>query len=242
MTFNDLGVISDEGLNNEALITATVARSSKVEIPYCVSYINLIPKILKVTGGKHIHIGSLSLYARFKIHNEMRKLGVNQSQFVYFDWTSSVWKSMQQHGVDIYINSFPYASGLTLIEVMGAGIPVIMHKHVYSRTLSALEMAYEEAFCWTDPEDLLTYLAKIDRTTLANEKYLARAQYQKFHQPEILKTYLIDQDSILSIVPAPMRKIFHYHYDEWGGLIESQVSFSKLFYRMAYRFWLKIRR
>ncbi len=241
MTFDDLGIMSDEDLKSDALTTATVGRSSKVEIPYYVSYIDLIPKILKVTGGKHVHVGKLSAYSRLKIRNQLRKLGINRDRFVYFDWTASVWKSMQEHGVDLYINSFPYASGLTLIEVMGAGIPVVMHQHIYSRTLSALEMSYIEAFCWTAPEDLLKHLASIDRKTLAYEKHLARAQYEKFHQPEILKTYLSDHDSILSIVPPPMRKTFHYHYDEWAALIESQVSFSKLLYRLAYRSWLKIR-
>jgi hypothetical protein len=242
MTSDDLGLITDEDLKNDALTTATVARSNKVETPYFVSYIDLIPKILKVTGGKHVHIGRLSLYARLKIRNQLRKLGINLDRFVYFDWTASVWKSMQEHGVDLYINSFPYASGLTLIEVMGAGIPVVMHQHIYSRTLSALEMSYLEAFCWTVPEDLLKHLANIDLKKLAHEKKLARAQYEKFHRPEILKGYLRDYDSILTIVPSPMRKIFHYHYDEWGALIESQVSFSKLLYRLAYRSWLKIRK
>ena len=241
MTFDDLGFMLDKDLKNHPLTTATVARSSKVEIPYFVSYIDLIPQILKVTGGKHVHIGRLSLCARLKIRNQLRKLGINRDRFVYFDWTASVWKSMQEHGVDLYINSFPYASGLTLIEVMGAGIPVVMHQHIYSRTLSALEMSYLEAFCWTTPEDLLNHLANIDIKTLVHEKHLARAQYEKFHQPEILKTYLRDFDSILSIVPPPMREKFHYHYDEWGSLIESQVSFSKLLYRLAYRSWLKIR-
>ncbi len=241
MTFDDLGLISDEDLKSDALTTATVARSNKVEIPYSVSYIDLIPKILKVTGGKHVHIGRLSLYARLKIRNQLLKLGINRDRFVYFDWTASVWKSMQEHGVDLYINSFPYGSGLTLIEVMGAGIPVVMHQHIYSRTLSALEMSYSEAFCWTAPEDLLKHLANIDLKTLAHEKHLARAQYEKFHRPEILKTFLSDYDSTLSIVPPPMRKVFYYHYDEWGALMESQVRFSKLLYRLAYRSWLKIR-
>ena len=42
-------------------------------------------------------------------------------RFIYMPWVPSVWKTLHDCRVDLYIASFPYGGGLTLIEAMGAG-------------------------------------------------------------------------------------------------------------------------
>lgn len=223
------------------LTTATAARSNKIEIPYYVSYLDTIPRVLKVTGGKHIHIGRLTPLARWRIYSQMRKLGVQKERFVYIEWTSSVWKALQEYKVAVYIASFPYGAGLTLIEAMGAGIPVIMHQHMYSRVLGGLELAYPEAFSWADPEDLLTHLNALEPESLQHEKSLARERYEVFHHPGILRGYLRDPESMRLVVPPLMSK-FRPRYDEWATWAERQLSFSRLIYRFSYRTWRRFRR
>lgn len=233
--------VQTEFMHGELLTTATAARSNKVEIPYYVSYLDTIPRVLKVTGGRHIHIGKLTPWALRRIYNQMRKQDVQKDRFVYIDWTPSVWKALQEHEVDVYIASFPYGAGLTLIEAMGAGIPVIMHQHMYSRVLSGLELAYPEAFSWADPEDLLTYLEALEPESLQHEKCLARERYEAFHHPEMLRDYLRDPESVRLAVPPLMSK-FRPRYDEWAAWAERQLSFSRFVYRFAYRIWRRYRR
>ena len=170
----------------------------------------------------------------------MRKQGVQKDRFVYIEWTSSVWKVLQEHKVDAYIASFPYGAGLTLIEAMGAGVPVIMHEHMYSPVLSGLELAYPEAYRWSDPDDLLAHLASLRPERLEQEKYLSRQQYERFHRPEILRAYLHDPGSLRLQAPELLRG-FRPRLDEWAAVTERQICFRRLFYRMAFRAFRRVR-
>ncbi|WP_367066287.1 hypothetical protein [Oryzisolibacter sp. LB2S] len=223
------------------LITATAARSNKIEIPYYLSYIDLIPHIIKATRGKHIHIGRLTPWALRRIRKGIRKEGLPKDCFLYIEWVPSVWRALQEHCVDAYIASFPYGAGLTLIEAMGASVPVIMHQHMYSRILSGLELAYPEAFHWSDPEDLLAHLEGLRAEQLVGEKQLSRAQYEKFHTPEVLVAYLQKSESS-TLAPPPLAREFSPRHDEWAALIDSQLNISRLLYRLAYRTLRRLRR
>lgn len=242
LTFEDKHFVpvQTEFASGGCLTTATAARSNKIEIPYYASYLDIILRVLKVTGGRHIHIGKLTPWGLRRMRAQMRKNGVPEDRLIYIEWTPSVWKSLQEHEVDVYIASFPYGAGLTLIEALGAGVPVIMHQHVYSRVLSGLELAYPEAFRWADPEDLFSHLASLEPERLEHEKWLSRQRYEVFHRPEILQAYLRDPDSIQLPIP-PLMNEFRPRYDEWAAWAESQLSFSRLVFRFAYRTWRRLR-
>lgn len=244
LTFEDEehSILKTHFAQSGELTTATAARSNKVEIPYYVSYLDFVPQLLKITGGRHIHLGKLTPWALRRIYSQMRKQGVQKDRFVYIEWAPSVWKALRDHKVDVYIASFPYGAGLTLIEAMGAGIPVIMHEHMYSRVLSGLELAYPESFRWNDPDDLLQYLANLTPLILEEEKQCARLRYETFHRPEILKNYLQNPDKLKSIEVPPLDKSFRPRGDEWAAWIESQMSFTRLLYKYVYRRLRAVRR
>jgi glycosyltransferase involved in cell wall biosynthesis len=243
LTFEDKGhaylkTKFDEG---GKLITATAARSNKVEVPYFISYVDIIPKLLKVTGGHHLHIGKLTPWALCRIYSKMRKQGIPSERFIYLKWSPSVWRELQNYKVDLYIASFPYGAGLTLIEAMGAGVPVIMHEHLYSRVLSGLELAYPESFRWSDPDSLLLYLSKLTPQQLDQEKKLSRSQYEAFHRPQILNFFLSDSNNKVMLEAPQLDKNFKIREDEWAAWVESQLGFRKFLYGLIYRFYRKIR-
>ncbi len=222
------------------LISATVARANKVEIPYYVSYLDLIPKILKLTGGYHIHIGKLTPWGLYRMRAGMRRHGVPNNRLIYIEWAASVWEVLQKYKVDVYLASFPYGAGLTLIEVMGAGVPVIMHQHMFSRVLAGLELAYPGAYCWTEPQKLLSYLSTLSPEQLRQQSKMARTQYETFHQPAILKKYL-DNPALFNLQIPPLVNRFQPRYDEWAAWAEAQMTISHIAYRLAYRIWRKFR-
>jgi len=236
LTFTDRGLqnwVSDFELGG-TLTTATVARSNKIEIPYYVSYVDLIPQILKRTGGRHVHIGKLTPWALRHMRKRMSQLGVPSDRFVYREWTASVWKSMLEHKVDVYLASFPYGAGLTLVEVMGAGMPVLMHQHIYSRVLSGLELAYPEAFSWSDPEILIDHLLSLSPEKLQEEKRLARAHYERYHKADVLPDFLENPNTFNIEVPM-LAAGFRARMDEWAAWVDSQETLPKQLYRWAYR-------
>lgn len=172
------------------LVTATAAGHNKVEVIYPISYIDVVPHLLKATGGKHIHMGPLSFWARYKIRRGIRKLGLPASTFVYLPFVSSVWKVLHEYNVDLYVTSFPYGGARTLIEVMGSGTPVVAHNHYTSRLLATFDLIYDGAFMWRDPQELYDIVLNVNEIDLAKHSQLARRRYEQFHSENILQQAL----------------------------------------------------
>lgn len=222
------------------LTTCTAARSNKIEIPYFVSYLEIIPKLLKATGGIHIHIGQLTPWALFKIRRGLKHYGIHSDRFIYTPWVPSVWKALHEYQVDLYVASFPYGGGLTLIEAMGAGIPVALHKHTFSRILSGIDLAYTGAFSWRYPYELLNYCKSLTPGALEEAGRLGRMQYEKFHSPINLQNILND-----TVRPSPQpiytSDTFSVESDEWALWMECQLNIKRLIARTAYRTFRRFR-
>lgn len=215
------------------LVTCTAAGFNKIEVPYFISYLKVIPELLKASGGKHIHIGRLTPLALKKIRSGMHKLGLHDSAFIYIPFVTSVWKALHEHQVDIYITSFPYGGARTLIEAMGAGIPIAVHSHCTSRLLGTFDMAYEGALVWRNPEELYNFVQRADIAALKHLSKLARKRYLDFHREDILK-------DALAIDAKPLQApLLHEGYTPDGLQqaidISNQVSCIGAMRRLAYR-------
>jgi hypothetical protein len=203
MTVKDMGdrPKSLQFKSGSNLVTCTAAGFNKVEVPYFIQYVNVIPELLHASGGKHIHIGRLTPLALMRIRSGMRKLGLHDSAFVYIPFVTSVWKALHEYQVDLYITSFPYGGARTLIEVMGAGIPIAIHSHCTSRLLGTFDMAYEGALVWRNPKELYDFVQSIDTATLKILSKLARRRYLDFHNEDVLKKALAEHAEPLQAPP-----------------------------------------
>jgi hypothetical protein len=207
------------------ITTCTAAGFNKVEVPYSIEYSDMVPKLIKITGGKHIHIGRLSFFALNRIKNSIRKLGLQKSSFVYIPFVNSVWQSLKENEVDLYITSFPYGGARTLIEVMGAGIPVALHSHITSRLLSTFDMAYEKVFSWRNLEELFYFIENLEPSDLTNYSRLARDRYLEFHTEEIVINTLLPGAS--AIKAPPLNHGFKVDILEKSLCISNQINLIK---------------
>lgn len=241
LTVNDKGMRTAETSFkiNGYLTTCTAARANKIESPYFISYLHLIPQLLKATGGKHIHIGRLTPWALFKLRRGLKSSGVSSDKFVYVPWVPSVWEALLDYNVDLYVASFPYGGGLTLIEAMGAGVPVVIHRHIYSRVLSGIDLAYPSAFSWQNPDDLIFYCSKVTADSLIKSGNIARKYYEKHYHRNIFNTIINKKVEF----PVPnMLSDYTKKNDEWACWMAHQLSIKNLVIRTAYRCFRQLRR
>lgn len=222
------------------LTTCTAARSNKIESNYFISYLEVIPELLSVTGGKHIHIGRLTPWALFRLRRSLQRKNVPPDRFVYIPWVPSVWRSLLEHNVDLYIASFPVGGALTLIEAMGAGVPTVLHRHISSRFISCIDLAYPEALCWRHAQELIDLCKTMTPEILAVQSRLARNQYEKSHRREIFVSAFKNPGSMAA--PQNRPETFDPEADEYACLVERHISLPHIISRLAYRLFKRIRK
>lgn len=226
---------------NGALTTCTAGRSNKVESPYFIHYLQMIPELLKNTRGKHIHIGKLTLLSLWRLRWSLKRHKIDSERFIYIPWVSSVWQTLQDLDVDLYIASFPYGGGLTLIEAMGAGVPVALHDHIYSNLLGSIYLAYKDVFSWRYPEELYTYCASVTDDTLRQHANLGREHYHDLYRRDTFNTLINRADNNTLPLHAD-ESGYSKQIDEWACWMANQLNFRKLLLREVYRIYRRARR
>ena len=93
---------------------------------YLYDYKELLPLIMRSTGGTHIHIGPLQTEVVEDITKRLDDAGVERANFVHVPWVMDVAAELVKRKVDLYIGSFPLGGGRALIEAMGAGVPLLL--------------------------------------------------------------------------------------------------------------------
>ncbi len=235
LTVRDQGVrVIPNGLGtNSNLVTCTAAGSNKISPPYFIRYFEVIPQLLRRTNGQHIHIGPLTKLERYRIRRRLQELGVPYARFIYIPFVESVWKTLHEYKVDLYVGSFPFGGARTMIEVMGAGIPLALHRHATSRILSCLDIADNQVIAWRTPENLYTLVQNISRESLIKHGLAGREKYEEYYREELLIHSLANWE-----VPTPTPQLLaKYTTDSLQRALDisSQVTFRGAFSRVVAR-------
>lgn len=221
------------------LVTCTAAGFNKVEVDYFVQYVDVIPQLLRVTGGSHIHIGRLTLFARWRLRRLMLQLGVPLESFIYVPYVHSVWRALREYQVDLYVASFPYGGGKTMVEVMGAGVPIVIHKNISDRMTGGLDMVYDGALTWRDPEELYQILKICNRRILNEQSILARAWYEKHHSTQLVKMLLASLDSSVEVPQLKPDFVTDPLLQAWQ--IAQEITFRGVIKRKFWRLYRRIK-
>ncbi|WP_243938864.1 hypothetical protein [Methylobacterium sp. J-059] len=226
MTINDLGsdFVRRVFLDKRRLTTCSSANPHKFSNFYFYPYHELIIDRLEARNGFHIHIGVMPESALQHMHHKMLERSIDPSRLVYIPWTPSLWKALIDNSVDLFIGSFPIGGARTAIEVMGAGVPMLMHENYLTRFHSSRDIAYPDHFLWQYPHEFTEVISNITFDDLQAHGMRSRDYYLKYHCTE--KIGLEDElnricDGTSTTRPAPL---YPHHPD----MLDRSLHFSYL--------------
>lgn len=168
-------------------VTCCVGRPEKFDDPtYQHQYMDLIGLMLKSTGGRHVHIGPLSDEQLQRMQRSLQTQGIEASRLTHAPWVPSVSRALIEHGVDLYMTSFPYGGGKAQVEAMATGLPVLVHKNYRSRFLSGIDIGYPGTMAWADAAELQDILSNLTVELMRGHAALARAHFERHHSEDAL--------------------------------------------------------
>jgi hypothetical protein len=199
--------------------TCTIANYNKFLLPYHKSYFELVSKILKKKYITHYHVGRLTIIQLFKIYVKLIFNNIDLKRFIYIPNNNNIWKFLKKNKINFTISSFPQSAYKTIIESMGCGVPVIVHKNSISKILSGSDIVTKDCYLWSDYEDILQFFKKLSIKRYEELSSQCRKKYQKYHSINILKKFFSKK---ISVVPTIQRnyqiKKINIKYNYFLGL------------------------
>ncbi|WP_209508308.1 glycosyltransferase [Ruegeria sp. HKCCSP335] len=224
---NDVGVQNREFNKNHCWRSCSVGRADKFAANgYAFDYASLLPKILKATGGTHVHIGPLSTNLSSSIEKSFVENGVPLDRVKFISYAPSVAQALIDENVDVFLGSFPTGGGKSTIEAMAAGIPLLMHQNYRHRMFCGADVAYPGALTWQTEEELFEVLAGLSPEILSDHASRSRACFERNHSSDALVSAIKSQNCVPPpLIEHPVNQLFFFLDEErdWRASEESRL-------------------
>lgn len=176
-------------------------------------YSDLVLARLQHCKGKHLHLGGLAGEVQQEIVERMKISGISAERFLLFNHVPSLWRWLLDNKVDLCINSYPTQGFKGMVETMGAGIPMIVHKNSYSKFYSCPEFAYQGVFEWENLSEFIDQLKLCTSSLLKYHSNKARLCYEQHHQQKLLNFCV--QDSAFVAPQKPFKTLVEDTLGHW---------------------------
>lgn len=195
--------IKTDFLERSALTTASCGRMSKFDAgTYAFRYERAVALMLKATRGYHVHIGDLTEDFTRKIYAELDAENVSHNRFIHIEWVPSLCQALIEHGVDVYVASFPIGGGKAVIEALSVGLPVVTHESYRSRYHSGCDLTYPESYVWGNYEDLSEIFGCWNESLLKEQAVLALQYFERYYSKEaFLKAFADGRNADTDVPP-----------------------------------------
>lgn len=131
----------------------------------CYPYV--VAQLLTQGAAVHHHFGNLGERERLSVQAALAAAGVAGERFVYHGNVASVSRTISAIQNAVYVPSFPVGGGLTLVEVLRAGTPILFNgaadnAQEYDFTLEAHKSLLPELYLsWSTADQLGRLLAQL---------------------------------------------------------------------------------
>lgn len=164
-------------------VTATAGTAQKYQLDGPRSLPSVIARVLRVTQGRHVHVGRAPSDLQNAVRQGLREAGLEDSQVVFAGEVESVADTLIERQVDLFLGSFPIGGALTMAEAAAASIPIASYagdEDEQGRYLSGQDYGPDKKLLWHSPDELTDLLgqatqAKLQELSAASERWFIRS-------------------------------------------------------------------
>ena len=130
---------------------------------------------------------------------------------------------MQGLNVNLYLSTLPAPGGLTLVEAMSIGLPIIFHSCYSYPGLAMHDLVYPEAMVWRDESDFDQILDQLSSDNLAKHHAFSLNHFNRFHSIAQLSSYLSEspiKGKAINLSELELRVHHSYQHDELRSYID----------------------
>ena len=195
--------------------TITCGGEHKLEnLKYSISYIDVVVDVLAIRRGTHFHVGILSPQFINRIHHALDAAGLTWDTFVHIGHVSGFREIIDALEIDLYVPTLPQSGGKALIDVMAAGVPILVHENAVGRLWGGRDLVYPEAPSWRDVSDLRICLKKFDDIDYWREQSQASSRYFEANHSLALFERMLAANGRLAGVAPPALKPYRPSHEE----------------------------
>jgi hypothetical protein len=195
--------------SDPCLKTASCGGMHKISaMPYHIKYSDVVLHVLKKYGGTHFHIGFLDKSFLEEIYSLMAQNGLQEDQFVYIGEAPNLPDILTQLEVDLYLPTLPLSGGKAVIDVMCAGIPILVHQHACDRLLCSLDLIYPTALTWSTIDEFDRALEQFNQAFWLNQARESRAYFERYHSPALFVDHLEKHGVSVDSGDVPEMKLY----------------------------------
>ncbi len=168
------------------LLTCSSGSYNKFSGRYAFQYIDLMILRFKADGGRHLHIGGIPPQELERLRSILKAADIDPDRFIHIPWVESVWTTLIERNVDLYISSFPLSGGLATVEAMGSGTPILAHRSDMSRFHGGVDVMYPSVFTWRNAKEFEEAIATMTADRLASDSRVATDWFKKHHSLKVM--------------------------------------------------------
>ena len=187
----------------EVLTASSFASDKKIAALYDYDFCEIVPYMMSLTKGKHLHIGGLSRAKKKAFIGNMQKYAVPIENFKHMTYVTSVQETLKQYQVDLFINSFPVGGGMTAIESLLADIPVLFHANYTDPNLNNNDLFDNQGIVWGNREELENIYCKDLPARLALNKIEIQRVKDNYYDLIVKQKLMQDITTKLKGIPIP---------------------------------------
>lgn len=189
--------------NHNTLITASgAARFYKIDGRPPHRYIDMIIRLLQVTGGKHYHFGELPDNIQTEIKDKLKTARITPEHFIHIPWSDNIPLTLLENHVDVFVEPFPIVSYKLTLEVLSIGIPIIAKQGMTRMNIA--DFLPQHSMIWHNEKEFISILSTLTKEYLSQESKKAQIYFNTCHNVQTVSELLLKNIGL----PTPERSFY----------------------------------